>query len=144
MTCGTQAAALRTIWLGRPTAVEDHGRRRAQALLQTLGPAFPPPNNGACAPPSLLRALPPSPRALPNTPNPAPARARPALPAARARPGPRARVPHPPSRPARASLLAEECGGRGAALTLPGMRAGSAAASSSATGVCMKTPGGGR
>lgn len=64
------------------------------------------------------------------------------------RPLPGARSAALPPAP-RAPRLARACGGRGAALTLPGMREGSSAAAAAATAspasrVSMKTPGGGR
>lgn len=85
---------------------------------------------------------------------PFPARTRPAFsllssPAPAGGHAPGAFPPHTPlPSPTHASGLSEAWVGRGAALTLPGMRAGSAAvfaaSASPAIGVCMKTPGGGR
>lgn len=79
-------------------------------------------------------------------------RTRPFPPSSRARSRtpatPPLRTPAHPAHAPRPSWLVGASGGRGAALTSPGMRTGSAAASaasaSSATRVCMKTPGGGR
>lgn len=112
---------------------------------------------GACNLPRLLT----SGRASPHSTLPTPARALRAPPPRVPRPlldahPPRTRArafPHSLPSSASARRLAEACGGRGAALTLPGMREGSsaasaaaaaAAASSPASWVCMKTPGGGR
>lgn len=103
----------------------------ARHPLQPLGPAFPPTpaNAGARAPSRPTRA-----------PHPPLTRVRRPLPGARS-----AALPPAP----RAPRLARACGGRGAALTLPGMREGSSAAAAAATAspasrVSMKTPGGGR
>lgn len=106
-------------------------------------------------PAPFLRTLPLCPRALPES-HPCSGPRVPLPSTSACPPGPRARALCPPSARRALARWPRACGGRGAALTLLGMRAGSAAAAaaaaasasavsaSPATGVCMKTPGGGR
>lgn len=138
----------------------DAGRRlRAPGASNPLPPtpAAPSPPYSAkrrrARPARFLRTLPLCPRALPE-PHPCSGPRMPLPPTSACPHGPRARALCPPSARRALARWPRACGGRGAALTLLGMRAGSAAAAASASasaasaspaiGVCMKTPGGGR
>lgn len=122
--------AWQPVWFGWASAAGADGARATPAPAS--GPSLP-------APPRQRRRA----RSLP-----AHARSPPPLTRVR-RPLPGARSAALPPAP-RAPRLARACGGRGAALTLPGMREGSSAAAaaaataSPASRVSMKTPGGGR